>query len=134
MRLTVDAGLWMLGEHGLGPGRELRYDGPLLSLAVSPAGNLVAAGCQDETIHLWEVGNADADFSGGGYAEKVQIVVWSPCGNYLASAGGTHTIVWKCTDEAAPKGDSRGVRNDAPTRLCIRFAPLVSEQGMMCWR
>jgi WD40 repeat protein len=100
-------GVTLWADLGRGPARHLSYEGPLLSLAVAPAGLLVAAGCQDETLHLWQLGDDGAarDFSCGGYLEKVTLAICSACGRYLVSAGGMQPVLWRLEDEAAPEGD-----------------------------
>jgi WD40 repeat protein len=125
------AGLVPAGDGGGGGGvrgpdaplasRRLSYRGPLMGLCVAPSGGYVAAGCQDGTMHVWSTAPPPpppppaagrslvepADFSCGGYDEKVSCHVWSRCGTFLASAGGSHAIVWEFLGGRAPLGRSR---------------------------
>lgn len=65
------------------------------SLAWSPDGNLLAGGCSDNKVRLW---NADGKLVAtlSGHTEEIWSVTWSPDGKTLASGSGDNTVrLWR---------------------------------------
>ncbi|MBW4696423.1 MAG: WD40 repeat domain-containing protein [Aphanocapsa lilacina HA4352-LM1] len=75
------------------PADVFEYAGSLIALDWSPDGRWIACGCQDATVHLWEVASG-TDLQMSGYAGKVRALAWDPTGRYLATGGGADVTVW----------------------------------------
>jgi WD40 repeat protein len=78
------------------PAQSFPWKDSLLSLSVSPDNRFIAAGCQDNSIHLWYLNNGE-DFQMSGYPSKVRHLSWSADGRYFATGGGQALIVWDCS-------------------------------------
>jgi WD40 repeat protein len=78
------------------PTRRLGWKGSVLKLAWSPAGDRLAHGNQDATVHYWLLSSGQ-DLQMAGYPMKVRQVCWDPTGTYLATGGGEEVTVWDCT-------------------------------------
>ncbi len=73
------------------------------SLAISPDGQMLAAGCNDHAIRLWSRDLRERAALRG-HEAAVQCVAFSPDGKWLASAGDDHTTrVWSLMP--APQAD-----------------------------
>jgi WD40 repeat protein len=76
---------------------ELDWPGALLSLAPSPDGKVIAAGCQECALQLW-------DWPSGrpsevtGFDTKVRSLGWNRTGSLLAAAGGNVVTLWPFAD------------------------------------
>jgi YD repeat-containing protein len=76
---------------------ELDWPGALLSLAPSPDGKVIAAGCQECALQLW-------DWPSGrpsevtGFDTKVRSLAWNRTGSLLAAAGGSVVTLWPFAD------------------------------------
>jgi len=89
------------------PGRPVKampWKGSLLTLAVAPNGRWVAAGCQDESVHIWRLWTGD-DLQMAGYATKVEHIAWDPSSRYLAVGGVDDVTVWDFAGRG-PQGSS----------------------------
>jgi WD40 repeat protein len=110
--------LWDLSEPGTpsprtrllektGCSREQRRVGSVFSLAFSPDGHYLAAGCDDGTIMLWGVKDPAAPSPYPPlveHSEAVDAIAFSPDGLRLASAGSEgKIIVWDISNPGAPK-------------------------------
>lgn len=69
------------------------YEGWLVSLAISPNIEWIAAGCNDHTIRLWKTSDGK-DFLCGGFSGKISQILFSKDGNYLATCGANQCTVW----------------------------------------
>jgi WD40 repeat protein len=83
----------------------LPHGGAVYSVAFSPDGRRLAAGCADNSIRLWDVASAmrangkelqEAEVAElRGHDDYVHAVAWSPDGTRLLSASGDRTVrVW----------------------------------------
>ncbi|GAB4212912.1 MAG: hypothetical protein OHK0013_36210 [Sandaracinaceae bacterium] len=94
-----------LDVHPLGrdePPRTLAWSSSLVSVAWSPDGRFVAAGCQDNALHFWRMPSGD-DSMMGGYPGKPKVIAWSPASDALATAGAEDVVVWSFRG-AGPEG------------------------------
>jgi WD40 repeat protein len=72
------------------------HEAPVISVAFSPDGKLLASGSRDTTIKLWEAGTGKLLDTLQGHAGFVSSVVFSPDGKLLASGGDDKTIkLWE---------------------------------------
>ena len=69
------------GEHGT-----------VSAVALSPAGNLLAAGGQDSAVHLWDTADGRQLAVLSGFARAVSAVAFSPSGAVLAAGSADRTI------------------------------------------
>ncbi|MDP2347285.1 MAG: WD40 repeat domain-containing protein [Gammaproteobacteria bacterium] len=80
----------------LNPGtkpQDLKWKGSLLSMIWSPDGKVIAAGCQDNTVHFWRMPEGrDARMSGFEY--KPLQICWAKNGKWLATGGSRDLILW----------------------------------------
>ncbi|WFE35596.1 hypothetical protein [Micromonospora sp. WMMD975] len=81
--------------HLVGAGGEVHFGEEAESLAWSPDGSRLAAGCKDNSIRLWDVRTRSAAGVLRGHADWVGALAWSPSGRYLASGSDDRTVrVW----------------------------------------
>jgi WD40 repeat protein len=86
--------LWSIKKND--PTRRLEWKGSVLALAWAPAGNFLAHGNQDATVHFWVMASGQ-DLQMAGYPMKVRELSWDSTGTYLATGGGDVVTVWDCT-------------------------------------
>jgi WD40 repeat protein/class 3 adenylate cyclase/tRNA A-37 threonylcarbamoyl transferase component Bud32 len=73
-----------------------QHEGPVLSLAWSPDGKILASGSGDKTVKLWETATGKLLTSLHGHTDAVWSVAWSPDGKTLASGSGDQTVkLWE---------------------------------------
>jgi WD40 repeat protein len=89
-------GVLLWDDRGGGPARQLGWKGSVLALAWAPAGDRLAHGNQDATVHFWLVETGE-DLQMAGYPLKVRELAWDPAGKYLATGGSEVVTVWDCT-------------------------------------
>ena len=83
--------------------REFPWKDSVLSVAASPDGRWVAAGCQDRSVHIWDRASGE-DLAMSGYGTKVRLLSWDHSGRYLATDGAHEAlIVWDCAG-SGPSG------------------------------
>ena len=85
----------------------LEWQGSLVSLALSPDGNVVACGSQDKSVHFWRRSNGQ-DSMMSGYPWKPSELAFSHDGLLLATGGGEDVTIWSF-DENGPEGTIPGV-------------------------
>lgn len=82
--------------------RELKWKGSLLALSWSPDGKVLAAGCQDNTVHFWRLPEGrDARMTGFDY--KPLQLCWTHHGRWLVTGGSPLLISWPF-DKGGPEG------------------------------
>ena len=65
---------------------------PVLSVAFSPDGQVLASGSEDRTVRLWRTADGAPLAAFAGHAHSVSTVAFSPDGQVLASASDDGTI------------------------------------------
>ena len=104
------------GEGGEGCGRLQLGAAAVMSIALSPDGAMLAAGCLDRRVRLFELKAAEASRDWLGFGAAVSSVAWSCDGQWVAAAGGRTLLAvprqWQpgqapIVCELGP-GDSRG--------------------------
>lgn len=85
----------------------LEWQGSLVSLALSPDGNVVACGSQDKSVHFWRRSNGQ-DSMMSGYPWKPSELAFSHDSILLATGGGEDITVWSFEGNG-PEGTTPGV-------------------------
>lgn len=82
--------------------RQLGWKGSLLNLAWSHDAEVIAAGCQDSSVHFWYAHNKQ-DSMMSGFAGKPKALTWNRNSRWLAVAASSDIIVWPF-DGKGPEG------------------------------
>ena len=69
------------------------HHGPILSMAYSPDGNMLATGSADGTVQLWDATTHRQVAMLKGHTGNVYSVAFSPDGNLLATGSADHTVL-----------------------------------------
>src|SRR5262249_37479036 len=69
------------------PLQTLRHPAELHALAWGPDGRLLAAGCDDKKVYVWDAEDWHLQAVLEGHQRKVDVVAFSPAGGLLASSG-----------------------------------------------
>lgn len=85
----------------------LEWKGSLVSMALSPGGEIVACGSQDNSVHFWRRSTAQ-DSMMSGYPGKPSALAFDETGTLLATSGGETVTVWSFRGEG-PEGTRPGI-------------------------
>ncbi|MEN9722875.1 MAG: hypothetical protein RJB38_861 [Pseudomonadota bacterium] len=111
--------LWDVGLAA--PKRHFEWKGSLISLEISPTGKWIAAGCQDQSVHIWKATSGE-DLEMSGYPTKVRAICWSPDARFLVTGGGADITIWDFSGKG-PAGSKPMVRPghvDVPVAFAFR--------------
>lgn len=97
--------------------QKLEWKGSLVSLVLSPDGDIVACGSQDNSVHFWRRSTA-RDSMISGYAGKPTALAFDAAGLLLASGGGERVTVWSFQG-----GGPEGTR---PGELDLHIKPVTA--------
>lgn len=87
--------------------QKLEWQGSLISLVLSPDGDVIACGSQDNSVHFWRrVTGEDSMMSG--YPGKPTCLAFDASGGLLATGGGEAVTVWSFHGDG-PEGTRPGV-------------------------
>ena len=87
-------------------GQKLQWQGSLISMVLSPGGDIVACGSQDNSVHFWRRSTGlDAEMTG--YPGKPSQLAFDQSGRFLATGGSDQIIVWNFQGEG-PEGSLPG--------------------------
>ena len=92
-----------IGERG----QTLEWKGSLVSLVLSPDGDIVACGSQDNSVHFWRR-STEEDSMMAGYPSKPAYLAFDDTGTLLATGGGEMVTVWSFQG-GGPEGTKPGV-------------------------
>jgi len=87
--------------------QKLEWQGSLVSMVLSPDGNVVACGSQDNSVHFWRRSSGQ-DSQMSGYPGKPTALSFDGTGTLLATGGGETVTVWSFRGDG-PEGTSPGV-------------------------
>ena len=73
--------------------QKLEWQGSLVSMVLSPNGDIVACGSQDNTVHFWRR-STEQDSMMSGYPAKPSALAFDDTGTLLATGGGEDVTVW----------------------------------------
>ena len=86
--------------------QKLEWKGSLVSMVLSPDGDIVACGSQDNSVHFWRRSTAK-DSMMSGYPGKPSALAFDASGTLLATSGGNTATVW-CFQGDGPEGTQPG--------------------------
>ena len=87
--------------------QQLEWMGSLVSLVLSPDGDIVACGSQDNSVHFWRR-STEQDSMMSGYPAKPSALAFDDTGTLLATGGGEDVTVWSFQG-SGPEGTRPGV-------------------------
>ena len=87
--------------------QKLEWQGSLVSMVLSPDGDIVACGSQDNSVHFWRRSTAQ-DSMMSGYPAKPSALAFDDTGTLLATGGGEAVTVWSFKGRG-PEGTRPGV-------------------------
>ena len=97
--------------------QKLEWQGSLVSMVLSPDGDIVACGSQDNSVHFWRRSTAqDAEMTG--YPAKPSQLAFDYTGTVLATGGSERVTVWSF------QGD--GPEGTVPGELELHTEPISS--------
>ena len=104
------------------PRQKLEWQGSLVSMVLSPDGDIVACGSQDNSVHFWRR-STEQDSMMSGYPAKPSALAFDDTGTLLATGGGEAVTVWSF-EGRGPEGTSPGVLEfHAQPVTTLSFAP-----------
>ena len=86
--------------------QKLEWKGSLVSMVLSPNGDIVACGSQDNSVHFWRRSRAE-DSMMAGYSGKPSNLAFDQSGMLLATGGSNNGTVWSFAD-GGPEGTTPG--------------------------
>jgi len=101
--------------------QKLEWQGSLVSIALSPNGDIVACGSQDNSVHFWRRSTGqDAEMTG--YPGKPSNLSFDNTGTLLATGGSERVTVWSFKGNG-PEGTIPGELNHHTEPIsCLSFA------------
>ncbi len=87
--------------------QKLEWQGSLVSMVLSPDGDIVACGSQDNSVHFWRRSTGE-DSMMSGYPAKPSALSFDDTGTLLATGGGEAVTVWSFQG-SGPEGTRPGV-------------------------
>ncbi|ANP48156.1 WD40 repeat domain-containing protein [Candidatus Viadribacter manganicus] len=84
-------------------GNALNWAGSHLSITVSPEGEYVITGMQENALHGWRLPDK-TDLRMDGYPSKTRSFSWDKRGRWLATSGANAAIVWPFVGKLGPQG------------------------------
>ena len=119
--------------------QKLEWQGSLVSMVLSPDGDIVACGSQDNSVHFWRR-STEEDSMMSGYPAKPSALAFDDTGTLLATGGGEAVTVWSFRG-SGPEGTRPGVLEhhvQAVTTLAfarrgMRLASGARDGGVVVW-
>ena len=84
-------------------GNALNWAGSHLALTISPEGEYVITGMQENALHGWRLPEK-TDLRMDGYPTKTRSFSWDKRGRWLATSGANAAIVWPFAGKLGPQG------------------------------
>lgn len=87
--------------------QEFKWKGSLVSMVISPDGDIVACGSQDNSVHFWRR-STSKDSMMSGYSFKPSALAFDQSGVFLATGGSDAVTVWNFEGNG-PEGTAPGI-------------------------
>ena len=121
------------------PRQKLEWTGSLVSMVLSPDGDIVACGSQDNSVHFWRR-STEQDSMMSGYPAKPSALAFDDTGTLLATSGGEAVTVWSFQG-SGPEGTEPGVLERhvqnvttlSFARRGMRLASGARDGGVVVW-
>ena len=84
-------------------GNALKWAGSHLATTISPEGEYVVTGMQENALHGWRLPDK-TDLRMDGYPSKTRSFSWDKRGRWLATSGANAAIVWPFAGKLGPQG------------------------------
>lgn len=84
-------------------GNALKWAGSHLAATISPDGDYVVTGMQENALHGWRLPEK-TDLRMDGYPSKTRSFSWDKRGRWLATSGANAAIVWPFAGKLGPQG------------------------------
>lgn len=97
--------------------QKLEWQGSLVSMTLSPDGNIVACGSQDNSVHFWRR-STEEDAEMTGYPGKPSQLTFDQTGQFLATGGSDQITVWNF--------QGNGPEGTLPGQLSLHPEPISS--------
>ena len=119
--------------------QKLEWTGSLVSMVLSPDGDVVACGSQDNSVHFWRR-STEEDSMMSGYRAKPSALAFDETGTLLATGGGEAVTIWSFRG-SGPEGTRPGVLEHhvqtvttlAFARRGMRLASGARDRGVVVW-
>ena len=97
--------------------QQLEWMGSLVSMVMSPDGEIVACGSQDNSVHFWRR-STEQDAMMSGYPAKPSALAFDDTGTLLATGGGEEVTVWSF--------QGKGPEGTRPSVLELHVEPVTT--------
>ncbi len=97
--------------------QQLEWMGSLVSMVMSPDGEIVACGSQDNSVHFWRR-STEQDAMMSGYPAKPSALAFDDTGTLLATGGGEEVTVWSF--------QGKGPEGTRPSILELHVEPVTT--------
>jgi WD40 repeat protein len=97
--------------------QKLEWKASFVSMVLSPVGNIVACGSQDNLVHFWRRSTEEVSMMAG-YSSKPSTLAFDDTGTLLATGGGEAVTVWSFQG-SGPEGTE-------PSVLEIHIQPITT--------
>lgn len=84
-------------------GTALKWAGSHLAITISPDGDYIMTGMQENELHGWRMPEK-TDIKMSGYASKTRSFSWDKRGRWLATSGADCAVVWPFVGKLGPQG------------------------------
>ena len=119
--------------------QKLEWMGSLVSMVLSPDGDIVVCGSQDNSVHFWRR-STEQDSMMSGYPAKPSALAFDETGTLLATGGGEAVTVWSFQG-SGPEGTRPGtlyLHVQTVTKLAfahrgMRLASGARDGGVVVW-
>ena len=119
--------------------QKLEWKGSLVSMVLSPDGEIVACGSQDNSVHFWRR-STEQEAMMSGYPGKPSALAFDHSGALLATGGSDAVTVWSF-EGGGPEGTRPGVLKHhvqpvttlAFTRRGMRLASAARDGAVVVW-
>ena len=119
--------------------QKLEWKGSLVSMVLSPDGDIVACGSQDNSVHFWRR-STEQDSMISGYSGKPSALAFDDTGTLLATGGGDAVTVWSFQGDG-PEGTYPGILEHhvqpvtalAFARRGMRLASAARDGDVVVW-